>query len=56
MKILIHGRNIELTDSLKEYTKSKIHKSIHHYKDIHLNEVSRMSFNNKEKHGYILLG
>ena len=34
MKILIHGRNIELTDSLKEYTHSKITKAIHHHKEI----------------------
>ncbi len=34
MKILIHGRNIELTDSLKEYTHSKITKAIHHFKEI----------------------
>jgi len=30
--------------------------TIHFYNDIHLREVSRMSFNNKEKHGYIILG
>ena len=34
MKILIHGKNIELTGALKEYTESKITKATHHYKDI----------------------
>ena len=34
MKILIHGKNLELTSSLKEYTESKITKATHHYKDI----------------------
>ena len=34
MKILIHGKNLELTDALKEYTEAKIEKATHHYKDI----------------------
>ena len=34
MKILIHSKNLELTESLKEYTTSKITKATHHYKDI----------------------
>ena len=34
MKILIHGKNLELTGALKEYTEAKIEKSTHHYKDI----------------------
>ena len=34
MKILIHGKNLELTGALKEYTESKIEKAMHHYKDI----------------------
>ena len=34
MKILIHGRNLELTGALKEYTEAKIEKATHHYKDI----------------------
>ena len=42
MKILIHGRNLELTESLKQYTHSKILKAISHYEefvkeaDVHL--------------------
>ena len=34
MKILIHGKNLELTSALKEYTEAKIEKATHHYKDI----------------------
>ena len=34
MKILIHGKNVELTGALKDYTESKIIKATHHYKDI----------------------
>ena len=34
MKILIHGKNLELTGALKEYTEKKIEKATHHYKDI----------------------
>ena len=34
MKILIHGKNLELTGPLKEYTEAKIEKATHYYKDI----------------------
>ncbi len=34
MKILIHGKNLELTGALKQYTQAKIEKATHHYKDI----------------------
>jgi len=34
MKILIHGKNLEVTEALKEYTQAKIEKATHHYKDI----------------------
>ena len=34
MKILIHGKNLQLTGALKEYTEAKIEKATHHYKDI----------------------
>jgi len=34
MKILIHGKNLELTGALKEYTEAKIEKATLHYKDI----------------------
>ena len=34
MKLLIHGRNLELTPALREYTKSKLEKAIHHFEDL----------------------
>ena len=34
MRILIHGKNLELTGALKEYTEAKIEKATHHFKDI----------------------
>tara|TARA_B100000965_G_scaffold34114_1_gene25150 strand:- start:98 stop:682 length:585 start_codon:yes stop_codon:yes gene_type:complete len=42
MKLLIHGRNLELTPSLREYTKTKIDKATHNFHgmileaDVHL--------------------
>jgi len=56
MKILIHSKNLELTEPLKEYTKSKIGKATNHYKDIvkeadiHLSveKNPRVSFQNAE--------
>ncbi len=34
MKLLIHGRNLELTPALREYTKSKLEKAIHHFDEL----------------------
>ena len=34
MKLLIHGRNLELTPSLRDYTKTKIDKAIHNFHQI----------------------
>ncbi len=34
MKLLIHGRNLELTQSLRDYTKSKIDKAIHNFQEM----------------------
>ncbi len=34
MKLLIHGRNLELTPALREYTKSKLEKAIHHFEEM----------------------
>jgi len=34
MKLLIHGRNLELTSSLREYTESKLEKALNHYEEI----------------------
>ena len=42
MKLLIHGRNLELTSALREYTQSKLEKALHHFDgmvqeaDVHL--------------------
>ncbi len=42
MKLLIHGRNLELTPALREYTQSKLQRAFHHFEgmvkeaDIHL--------------------
>ena len=34
MKLLIHGRNLELTSSLRDYTKTKIDKATHNFHEI----------------------
>ena len=34
MKLLIHGRNLELTEALREYTQSKLQKAIQHFEDM----------------------
>ena len=34
MKLLIHGRNLELTPSLRDYTKTKIDKAIHNFQEL----------------------
>ena len=34
MKLLIHGRNLELTPSLRDYTKIKIDKAIHNFQEM----------------------
>ena len=34
MKLLIHGRNLELTAALREYTQSKLEKAVHHFDEI----------------------
>ena len=34
MKLIIHGRNLELTPALREYTESKLEKALHHYEEI----------------------
>ena len=42
MKLLIHGRNLELTPALRDYTQSKLERAFHHFEgmvkeaDIHL--------------------
>ena len=39
MRILVNGRNIEITDAIKAYTKEKIGKVLTHYDQIQLIEV-----------------
>ena len=34
MKLVIHGRNLEITDALHQYTELKIERAVHHFKDI----------------------
>ncbi|KGG12999.1 MULTISPECIES: ribosome hibernation-promoting factor, HPF/YfiA family [Prochlorococcus] len=49
MKLLIHGRNLELTPALREYTQSKLEKAIHHFDgivqeaDVHLSVAKNPS-------------
>ena len=34
MKLLIHGRNLEITSALRDYTRSKIERAIHHFEEM----------------------
>ena len=34
MKIVIHGRNLEVTAALQNYTELKIERALHHFKDL----------------------
>ncbi len=34
MKLLIHGRNLDVTPALKEYTETKLERATHHYHDL----------------------
>ena len=34
MKLLIHGRNLDVTPSLREYTETKLERAIHHFDDL----------------------
>ncbi len=49
MKMLIHGRNLEVTPALREYTQSKLKKAIHHFEemvkeaDVHLSVAKNPS-------------
>lgn len=36
MKLLIHGKNIEITDSIREYVTQKIDKAVNHFQDLTL--------------------
>ena len=49
MKLLIHGRNLEITQALREYTQSKLEKAIQHFDemvkeaDVHLSVAKNPS-------------
>jgi len=34
MKLLIHGRNLEVTPALRDYTETKLDRAIHHFNDL----------------------
>lgn len=34
MKLLIHGRNLEVTPALRDYTETKLDRAIHHFDDL----------------------
>ena len=34
MKLLIHGRNLDVTPALREYTETKLERAIHHFNDL----------------------
>ena len=33
MKLLIHGRNLEITPALRDYTQTKLERATHHFGD-----------------------
>lgn len=54
MKLVIQGKNIEITDSLREYVTSKIEKAVNHYQslttevDVHLSVAKNPRINSKQ--------
>ena len=34
MKLLIHGRNLEITPALRDYTQTKLERAVHHFADV----------------------
>ncbi|TAF19880.1 MAG: Light-repressed protein A, partial [Nostocales cyanobacterium] len=34
MKLVIHGKNIEITDAIREYVHQKIEKAVNHFQNI----------------------
>ena len=34
MKLLIHGRNLDVTPALRDYTETKLDRAIHHFDDL----------------------
>ena len=53
MKLLIHGRNLDVTPALREYTETKLERAIHHFDDlvkeadVHLSVARNPRFRNK---------
>ena len=54
MKLLIHGKNIEITDAIREYVNQKILKAVSHFQnfttkaDVHLSVARNLTTNNKQ--------
>lgn len=34
MKLLIHGRNLDVTSALREYTEAKLERAVQHFNDL----------------------
>ena len=54
MKLLIHGKNIEITDAIREYVNQKILKAVNHFQnyttkaDVHLSVGRNLTTNNQQ--------
>ncbi|WP_071516982.1 ribosome-associated translation inhibitor RaiA [Geitlerinema sp. PCC 9228] len=54
MKLVIHGKNIEITDAIREYVRQKLEKAVNHFQnitmevDVHLSVARNPSINNKQ--------
>lgn len=54
MKLVIHGKNIEITDAIREYVHQKIEKAVNHYQhlttevDVHLSVARNPRINTKQ--------
>ncbi|MBR8833021.1 MAG: ribosome-associated translation inhibitor RaiA [Stigonema ocellatum SAG 48.90 = DSM 106950] len=54
MKLVIHGKNIEITDGIREYVQQKIEKAVNHYQsltnevDVHLGVARNPRINPKQ--------
>ncbi|MBV9388571.1 MAG: ribosome-associated translation inhibitor RaiA [Chroococcidiopsidaceae cyanobacterium CP_BM_ER_R8_30] len=54
MKLLIHGKNIEITDAIREYVHQKIEKAVNHFQnlttevDVHLSVARNPRINTKQ--------
>lgn len=54
MKLVIHGKNIEITDSIREYVHQKIEKAVNHFQnitnevDVHLSVAKNPRINPKQ--------